>query len=557
DELFIFSSFYFSSRLSCSFYIHVLLGAFIAQMELGDYHPRHSVCSETLSLAASLRSYTNSAHNSLSATSYSLLSGRTCSLATPESDDDDDVVLDANQMVWQPRQTSLVPSTSPAEQKSFTLDNNQSTSSRPRMSTDGAASVRPEETVHLRTYAKILPHLVQTALQSASYTTFANEDPIYSAETCSLISQSTRVGPNWPYPAVTVHQHPAILRHIHRLHRKLWGWSRSKAESHFLRCATSLAFYGVDLHMLKSLTTTGCQCHTLNTWFPISRTLRSFRRSPTTPVETHLWRRTFPGSMASLHRAAPSGDCSNDYYRPCSFSPQCWCIPGWPIALLGSGTLGMFRLVTDCKTLHTANVLSSAYPSELKFWAYIFIGFVIYITFSDFVQLTDDKHRGRCVEIYDLQFSSSTLCCRFYRSFVDYHRFFRLGQSGMSPKLIGASSSKTGTFERLPDHRYPAGNERSRSALSAPNRRSVDVDGKRETVKKCRTWLLCWKPQDRLRRSASSTSIMGPMNEQPNATISHETERPTSVICEQVSVLEPSSACTHQSSASLSEIPSS
>ncbi|KAA3675442.1 uncharacterized protein DEA37_0011065 [Paragonimus westermani] len=190
-------------------------------MELGDYRPRHSICSETLSLATSLKSYTNSAHNSLSAQSYSLLSGRTCSLATPESDDDDDVVLEANQMVWQPRQTASVLSTFQAEQKPYTVDNNQSTSSRPRMSTDGAPSVRSEETVHWWTYVKVLPHLVQTALRSASCTTFANGDPIYGAETCSVVSQSTRVGPNWPYPAVTIHQHAAILRHVHRLHRKL------------------------------------------------------------------------------------------------------------------------------------------------------------------------------------------------------------------------------------------------------------------------------------------------------------------------------------------------
>ncbi|KAA3675443.1 uncharacterized protein DEA37_0011066 [Paragonimus westermani] len=226
------------------------------------------------------------------------------------------------------------------------------------------------------------------------------------------------------------------------------------------------------------------------------------------------------------------------------------------------------------------------------------INSVICIKFSDFVQLTDNKHRGRCVEIYDLQFSSATLCCRFYRSFVDHHRFFRLGQSGMSPKLIGASSSKARTFERLPDHRLLAGNERSRSVFTVPNHRSPDADGRRDTVKKCntplrpsvtiffgskslrsfikcqlqqplvcllltegRTWLLCWRPQDRVCRSGSSTSIVGPMNEQPNVeqqtATSHRSDYPSSDLREQAPVLEPPPSFTHQSSASLSEIPSS
>ncbi|VDP88796.1 unnamed protein product [Echinostoma caproni] len=271
-----------TGRLPCSFNTHILLGAYISQFVLGDAHPRHSGLND--STGASIRSSFSSRRGSRALSlseGQSLGSERACSLAEPELSDVDWDVANENadggksgEIAWIPQ----LPSSPIGDDtvrlircKCATLANPGWEGARP--SIDCSRSVR-SESAH-STYLSVLPHLNRLSRSSsrgrprvgisdgdddvdangdvngAGFDPSAAPDNWFTAHQLSPVDWTESPGANWPYPNPTGYYCPEMLKRIARLHRRIRGTPRSRAERRFLRESKKLSMYGVELHLVK------------------------------------------------------------------------------------------------------------------------------------------------------------------------------------------------------------------------------------------------------------------------------------------------------------------
>ncbi|CAH8441184.1 unnamed protein product [Dicrocoelium dendriticum] len=182
-----------TGRLQCSFHVRVFLGALIAQMDLGDFHPRHSLCLDSLSVPhLSITNDYPPGKSISSAESRSLLSSRTCSLASPEHSDEEP------ETVWDYR-SNLTSNCVYEMQSAQPLTNT--------MNFDSGS-------ISHHDYSAILPYFDQR-FHAHTLTSTSDEFP------ASLAGARHRIRVSWPYPRPTKSDAQAILRHVARAHRKL------------------------------------------------------------------------------------------------------------------------------------------------------------------------------------------------------------------------------------------------------------------------------------------------------------------------------------------------
>ncbi|CAH8488389.1 unnamed protein product [Schistosoma bovis] len=236
-------------RLLCSFETHVILGALIAQMDLGNAvkHQRsrssHSSCQsnpyvESTSPDFSRRQSTSPAR--------SFLSERRCSLAQPEHSDDS--------IIWDARVDNKSKKDKPC---SSSVGNKASTFNHIGCS----CSTQQIDNISIM-YLQCLPHLARGSVTSSSIQHSTNN--ISNGSRPSLLSSTLNnienvllspvkqtFSPGWPYPKSDCRYCPVLLSRIARLHRHLRGMSQKDAEISFLKNVKKLSFYGVELHPIK------------------------------------------------------------------------------------------------------------------------------------------------------------------------------------------------------------------------------------------------------------------------------------------------------------------
>lgn len=211
--------FLFIYRLLCSFETHVILGALIAQMDLGNAvkHQRsrssHSSCQsnpyvESTSPDFSRRQSTSPAR--------SFLSERRCSLAQPEHSDDS--------IIWDARVDNKSKKDKPC---SSSVGNKASTFNHIGCS----CSTQQIDNISIM-YLQCLPHLARGSVTSSSIQHSTNN--ISNGSRPSLLSSTLNnienvllspvkqtFSPGWPYPKSDCRYCPVLLSRIARLHRHL------------------------------------------------------------------------------------------------------------------------------------------------------------------------------------------------------------------------------------------------------------------------------------------------------------------------------------------------
>ncbi|TNN09308.1 Band 4-like protein isoform 1 [Schistosoma japonicum] len=237
-------------RLLCSFETHVILGALIAQMDLGDAvkHHRsrsgHSSCRSNIPFTES-SSHDFSRRQSISPT-RSFSSERRCSLAQPEHSDDS-IVWDSrvNDKFSQDKLCSL-----PDGNKTRTLNH-----------IGCSCSTQQIDNISMM-YLQCLPHLARRSITSSSI--HQNTNDISNGSRPSLLSTTLNniedvllsplpqtFSPGWPYPKSDCRYCPVLLSRVARLHKKFRGMLQKDAEILFLRNVKKMSFYGVELHPIK------------------------------------------------------------------------------------------------------------------------------------------------------------------------------------------------------------------------------------------------------------------------------------------------------------------
>ncbi|KAH8850161.1 Band 4-like protein [Schistosoma japonicum] len=233
-------------RLLCSFETHVILGALIAQMDLGDAvkHHRsrsgHSSCRSNIPFTES-SSHDFSRRQSISPT-RSFSSERRCSLAQPEHSDDS-IVWDSrvNDKFSQDKLCSL-----PDGNKTRTLNH-----------IGCSCSTQQIDNISMM-YLQCLPHLARRSITSSSI--HQNTNDISNGSRPSLLSTTLNniedvllsplpqtFSPGWPYPKSDCRYCPVLLSRVARLHKKFRGMLQKDAEILFLRNVKKMSFYGPPL----------------------------------------------------------------------------------------------------------------------------------------------------------------------------------------------------------------------------------------------------------------------------------------------------------------------
>ncbi|OON14178.1 FERM central domain protein, partial [Opisthorchis viverrini] len=472
-----------TGRLNCSFFTHVLLGGLISQMVLGDAHPRHSLCLDERDSVISTQS-SRGVHiingQRLSET-RSLLSGRTCSLATPESTDNDEV----DSEIWSPRQEP---------QKCFD-----------RMGVRRSSSVRSDPMPTRQTYLNILPHLNRRS-QSVSQQriNFANGDintTTTDAESGGLHQSWTNL--NWPYPAPSALHSLATLKHISQFHGKLHGWSYAKAEHHFLQCVKLLSLYGVELHAIKAF----------DTYFPNTRGLQSFRlisraknvARPSEDPQSHnrlSWRHTLSG--CDNHSSSPS--FNRDTRHGLASSAFAYSVGVCSLGIVlywGQVRLSLFRWAQIAE-ISTRHVFCRVVVKQVSEHSSVFSSMCLQQDklLGDGMSNTDHSAKKARLIVYKFEFTSPKLSVRFHRSCVDQHRFFRLNirtahASDTSPAAL--SSEPPSLFEPLSSEERPSSVGAESTAVIREHRHSSS--GRLPFKRRGSSWLFCWRPRDKLEES--------------------------------------------------------
>ncbi|CAH8465856.1 unnamed protein product [Schistosoma turkestanicum] len=236
-------------RLLCSFETHVILGALIAQMDLGNAvkHRRsrsgHSSCRSNPYVESTSHNF--SRQQSISpARSFS--SERRCSLAQPEHSDDS--------IIWDSRVDDKCNKDKPC---SSSVRNKSNTYNHIGCS----CSTQQIDNISIM-YLQCLPHLARGSVTSSSIHHSTND--ISNSSRPSLLSSTLNniedvllspvkqtFSPGWPYPKSDCRYCPVLLSRIARLHRNLRGMSQKDAEISFLKNVKKLSFYGVELHPIK------------------------------------------------------------------------------------------------------------------------------------------------------------------------------------------------------------------------------------------------------------------------------------------------------------------
>ncbi|KAG5454063.1 hypothetical protein CSKR_102020 [Clonorchis sinensis] len=449
-----------TGRLNCSFFTHVLLGGLISQMVLGDAHPRHSMCldeRDSVISTQSSRSVRIINWQTLSET-RSMLSGRTCSLATPESTDIDEVESE----IWSPR-----------EEPQECFD---------QMRVRYSSSVRSDPVPTRQTYLNILPHLNRRS-QSVSQQriNFANGDINTTTTTTDAVSSGLQhcwTNLNWPYPAPSALHSLATLKHISQFHRKLHGWSYAKAEHHFLQCVKLLSLYGVELHAIKAFDTYFPHTHGLQSFRLISRTKHVARPSEDPQSHNKLsWRHTLSGcdnrsSPPSFEGGIRHGLASSTFAYSvgvCSLGIVLY----W-----GQVRLSLFRWaqIAEISTRH------------------VFCRVVV-------KQNTEKSAKKARLMVYKFEFTSPKLSVRFHRSCVDQHRFFRLNirtaRTSHTPPAA-PSSEPPSLFEPLSSEERPSSFGAESTPVMREHRHSPS--GRLPIKRRGSSWLFCWR-RDKLEQS--------------------------------------------------------
>ncbi|TGZ64967.1 hypothetical protein CRM22_006120 [Opisthorchis felineus] len=447
-----------TGRLNCSFFTHVLLGGLISQMVLGDAHPLHSVFLDERDSVISTQSSRGVPiinWQTLSET-RSLLSGRTCSLATPESTDNDEVELE----IWSPR-----------EEPQKCAD---------QMRVRRSSSVRSDPVSTRQTYLNILPHLNRRS-QSVSQQriSFANGDinTTTNAESGGLDHCWSNL--NWPYPAPPALHSLATLKHISQFHGKLHGWSYAKAEHHFLQCVKLLSLYGVELHAIKAFDTYFPHTHGLQSFRLIPRTKHVARPSEDSQSHNGLsWRHTLSGcdnrsSPPSFKRGIRHGLASSAF--------------AYSVGVCSLGIVlywGQVRL----SLFHWAQI------AEIS-TRHVFCRVVV-------KQNTENSAKKARLMVYKFEFNSPKLSVRFHRSCVDQHRFFRLNirkACASHTPPAAPSSEPPSLFEPLSSEERPSSFVAESTAVVREHRRSSS--GRLPIKRRGSSWLFCWRHHDKFEQS--------------------------------------------------------
>uniref|UniRef100_A0A3Q0KPV4 FERM domain-containing protein n=2 Tax=Schistosoma mansoni TaxID=6183 RepID=A0A3Q0KPV4_SCHMA len=236
-------------RLLCSFETHVILGALIAQMDLGNAvkHRRsrsgHSSCRSNPYVESTSHDFSRRQSTS-PARSFS--SERRCSLAQPEHSDDS--------IIWDARVDNKSKIDKPC---SSSVGNKTSTCNHIGCS----CSTQQIDNISIM-YLQCLPHLARGSVTSSSIQHSTND--ISNGSRPSLLSSTLNniedvllspvkqtFSPGWPYPKSDCRYCPVLLSRIARLHRNLRGMPQKDAEISFLKNVKKLSFYGVELHPIK------------------------------------------------------------------------------------------------------------------------------------------------------------------------------------------------------------------------------------------------------------------------------------------------------------------
>ncbi|CAH8475683.1 unnamed protein product [Heterobilharzia americana] len=415
-------------RLLCSFETHVILGALIAQMDLGDAakyrRPRSSHLSYRSTECAESTSHSFSQQRSVSLT-HSFSSERRCSLAEPEHSDDS--------IIWDTRtgdkknEGKNYPS--PDVNKRYILGHigcNCSTSQ-----TDSISMI----------YLQCLPHLARGSVASSSMRRSSNNimdgsRPSLSSSTMNNDIDDTllsplkhNLSPGWPYPKSDCRYCPVLLSRITRLHRNFRGMLQEDAEKLFLKNVKKLAFYGVELHPIKKFHAS----YISSSYFKsmTKKLVRSFSdRSGTTRTESYhnftddysmngsiqtlnssrlrksLLRSSLKSSIRRIFTIQPEGPA----LFPFAFTD----FPNFDFSL-GVYYAGLFLQWGHLRLSHYA-------------WSQIM---KICFHLDEFCAVVkDDKVKSSsCPQIMlKFKFACRKLAKRFYRTCVEHHIFFKLHQ---------------------------------------------------------------------------------------------------------------------------------
>ncbi|CAL8092865.1 unnamed protein product [Calicophoron daubneyi] len=385
-----------NGRLPCSFYTHVILGAYIAQMTFGNARMQRSLDDDESLRTSGPDSKRQSMTVCSSLGTHSLLSERTCSLAEPEQSDDS--------VVWNPRDEAQ-PLAAVTRAKCATIGTTSANHPLATIGPDCSRSVR-SDSVQL-TYLSILPHLDWNKTCPASIQHRNTMD--FSRGTMESTSLSDRIGPsagpNWPYPKMIALSCPQLLSRVARFHRRLHGMSRSNAECAFLNCARRMALYGVELHTLKDLRIQTCHSWASRHLSLIVRSLHNFRGHARAASSS-------ANHIAGDVNLAHSGD---DQSNQSSVSPilRNPTPPDYTCGVHSSGIL-----------IYRGRVRMAIFP-----WSRI-VKISLHRSIFRLVarNCEDDSGRGQKI-LYNFIFSSPKLAARFYRSCIDHHRYFRLRRS--------------------------------------------------------------------------------------------------------------------------------
>ncbi|CAH8828249.1 unnamed protein product [Trichobilharzia szidati] len=274
-------------RLLCSFETHVILGALIAQMVLGDaikYQRSHSAHLSCRSIhCAESTSHTYSRQQSTSLT-HSLSSERRCSLAEPEHSD--------NSIIWDSQKDK------DGKNNEVKYHPSSSVNKRNTFSHIGCSCSTQQIDNTSMIYLQCLPHLARGSVTSSSihqstYDITSNSRPSLSStamfnniEDVLLSPLANNFSPGWPYPKSNCQYCPVLLSRITRLHRKFRGMLQEDAEKSFLENVKKLAFYGVELHPVKKFHATYISTGSFKKL--AKKLVRSFSdRSQTSPTESY------------------------------------------------------------------------------------------------------------------------------------------------------------------------------------------------------------------------------------------------------------------------------
>lgn len=417
-----------TGRLQCSFNSHIILGALIAQADLGDsllVHPHYSQSWSSRSQASEFGSRRQS-HTRSASCAASLPSERTCSLAEPENSDDS--------RVWNP----IEPETTKES-----IDFHQLPSSSPkRNSTNQFHFIEPEANV---VYLKCLPHLSYISTRSISNTGEDTEAQLsilssdYQHDSLQLITSSETFSPGWPYPKRNCHFCPVMIRRISHLHRRFRGTSLENAERLFLENVKKFALYGVDLHPIKNFSAKYKLFSCSHPFRIISRSSsdrrQSFQSNPPQPMRPP----TSGGRCDSCESPRIHENVGNGNNKDHTFRRN-----------FRTSLRGIFNNEHDTNefisfplNLNKSSIFDYAvgvyYGGIILQWGHLRLGhfrwiqilemFLIRHEFHLIVREQTEKsvHPTR-VLIIKIKFAFPKLAKRFYRTCVEHHRFFRINE---------------------------------------------------------------------------------------------------------------------------------